>query len=520
MPSRNGAQGSRSFTVKTTKFIDTEHELLIYLNELEMKLERLQNKVSTLNFQRYIDKQNNPEILELAQELSKIMLDPELHDQIAFWQGQVKDPILSRRLDVWSDSLLLAKVESKPEIVELQQKVAYQVMSHGYLVGGKRISLGEVRAIVRANPDKKAREAAWRSHNELNRIVSKEMLKLFRLRNKAAQELGFETYVDLRLEKNGQMSRERVETLLTELTTATQDFYKELIEKGAEKLGIETIEPWDVQYILEQQGGIPKAYFPKDRLNASLEQWAQHMGFSIDDYGIEPVFVDIPYNGLTMGLERDKIKILANPDDGYTYYRTHFHELGHALHSALKEIDHYILRRESSIFNEGMAELFGYISSDKSWLTDFYGLDEATAQKALESAVGPKFHYIRQRTAYCLFEYQAYQDLDQDLDELMAKIEQDVLHCTFDSTARWASNGWYVSYPVYWQNYVLADFVASQINHHLQREIGSLTSDRAAFDYVVEHYIKHGALVPWLDKVLLGTGKELDSEAVIADLLQ
>ncbi len=502
----------------SANFIKTERDLSIYLHEIETKLESLGNKISELSFQRYLDKQDNPEIIELTMERSAIMLDNELGDQIAAWQGKITDPVLARRVDIWSDSLLLARVEALPEIVELQQKVAYKVMSHGYLVNGKRISLGQVRALVRGNPDKKIREEAWRSHTELHEMVVDDMLELFRLRNRAAQDLGFATYVDLRLEKNGKMTREQVERLLTELTEATQDFYEDLIDQGAKKLGIEVVEPWDIQYILEQQGGVPKEYFPKDQLNQALEKWSNHMGFKMSDYGIEPVFIDIPYNGLTMGLNRKNIKILANPDDGFTYYGTHFHELGHALHGALKNVDSYILLRESSIFNEGMAEVFGYITRDIKWLKHFHQLSDELASQALVSSIGPKYHYIRQRTSYCLFEYEAYKNLDQDLNELMAKTEANILHCTSDFTPRWASNGWYVSYPVYWQNYVIADFVASQIHHHLEDNIGSLTMDKSAYDYVVKNYIEQGALVPWLKKVKLGTGKELNADAIIADL--
>lgn len=501
-----------------SSFIKTEHDLQIYLNETEKKLEKLGNRLGELNFKRFIDKKNNPEIIELSKERSELMLDPDLHSHIAKWQGHVKDPTLARRVDVWSDTLLLARVEAKPEIVELQQQIAYTVMSHGYKVGDKRLSLGEIRAIIRANPNKKEREEAWRSHTELNNLVADDMLKLFSLRNEAAKQLGYSTYVDLRLEKNGMLTRQRVEELLKELTEATQSYYEDLIEEGAQKLGINTIDPWDIQYILEQQGGVPKQYFPKDKLNTSLEEWCNHMGFSMSDYGIEPVFIDIPYNGLTMGLSRNNIKILANPDDGFTYYGTHFHELGHALHGALKTVDAYILNRESSIYNEGMAEVFGYITHDLEWLKKFHNLSDDIAKQALRSSIGPKYHYIRQRTAYCLFEYEAYKDLDQDMNELMAKTEANILHCTYDPTPRWASNGWYVSYPVYWQNYVIADFIASQIHHHLNEHIGSLTTAKEAFDYVVKNYIQQGALVPWLEKVKKGTNKELNADAIIADL--
>jgi len=501
-----------------TNSISNEVELKNYLDKIEKKLEDNSNKISKLSYQRYIDKKQKPEISQLKKENSGILLDNELHEVIAKWKNNVNDPVLSRRLDVWHEKIILSKVESNPEIIDLQQDIAYKIMSHKYNYYDEKLSLGEIRAIIRADDKKENRKVAWKSHTKLNNSLKEDMLKLFKLRNNVAKEMGFETYVDLKLEVNNQLTKQQVITLLNTLTKETNDYYEKLIKDGAQKLGINKIEPWDVQYILEQLGGVKKDIFPKSKLNESLTNWANHMDFTLEDYGIEPVFYDIPYNGLTMGLDRETIKILCNPDDGYTYYRTHFHELGHALHSALKEVDSYILRRESSIFTEGIAEIFGYITSDIKWLTEFYGLDDQLAIKTLQGAIGPKYHYIRQRTAYCLFEYKAYENLDQDMDKLMANIEAETLKCTYDETPRWASNGWYVSYPVYWQNYVLADFVASQVHHHLEENIGSLVSDKEAYNYVIKKYISQGALVPWLDKIKLGTQEKLNSKAIIEDL--
>ncbi len=500
------------------KIISTESELKSYLDEIESRLETNSNKISKLSYQRYIDKKQKPEINNLKKENSNILLDEKLHEVIANWKNKANDSNISRRIDVWNEKIMLSKVESNPEIIDLQQEVAYKVMSHKYKYYDKELSLGEIRAIIRADDNKENRKVAWESHAKLSNLVQDDMLKLFKLRNEVSNKMGFDSYVDLKLEINNQMSKDQVVNLLNKLTEATDEYYNNLLLYGAEKLGIEKIDPWDIQYILEQLGGVDKKYFPKNKLNDSLNQWANHMDFQLEDYGIESVFYDIPYNGLTMGLDRETIKILCNPDDGYTYYRTHFHELGHALHSALKEVDSYILRRESSIFTEGIAEIFGYITNNLSWLTDFYGLDEEVAIKTLKGAIGPKYHYIRQRTAYCLFEYKAYENLDQDMDKLMAEIESNVLKCTYNISPRWASNGWYVSYPVYWQNYVLADFVASQVHHHLEENIGSLVNEKEAFDYVIDNYISKGALIPWLKKVENGTSEKLNSKAIISDL--
>jgi len=445
------------------------------------------------------------------------MLDPELHQVIDSWQGQVSDPLLARRLEMWQNTLLGAKVTAREDVLKLTRELGDKIIAHKYNVKGSLVDLGGLRGILRASPDREMRKAAFESLAELSQQLEEGLLSLVRLRNKVAQELGYNTYVDLCMHLGG-MTTEQVEQILLELTIATDSTYKQIIAKGAEKLGISHVEPWDVQYILEQGGQIDKSKFPVAKINPSLEEYIQSMGYaSLKELNISPCIVDIPYNGLCMGISRQDIRILFNPQDGFAYYKTAFHELGHALHSALNQQEFMSLRRESGIFTEGIAEIFGYVPQHPDYLRHM-GLTEEEIAGAKEALLGPLFHYLRQRTAYCLFEHAMYKDTNQNLDTLLAKTESDILACSVNDSPRWASNAWYVNYPVYWHNYVIADVIASQIHEHLRENIGELYNTKAAFDYVINTYIAPGASKPWLEKIKQGTGYELGAKALIDDL--
>ena len=496
--------------------ITNEKELLRYLDEVEANLESLAEHIGQLSFQRFVDKKSNPEIARLETERGQILRNPQLAETVDQWVDKVEDPILKRRLEVWKNSLLTAKVPSHPEVMRLTRELNERMVAHKYDVAGRLVDLGEVRGILRGNPDRNLREAAFKSYAELSRQLAPELLALINLRNTLAQELGFANYVDLTMEVNG-MSTAQVEGLLTELTEATNEVYSQILSRGAAALGIDEIAPWDVQYILEQGGGIDKSKFPKDKLKESLRLWLKGMGHELSELGISPEIVDIPYNGLCMGITRKDIRILFNPQDGFAYYKTAYHELGHALHSALNAQEHYILRRESGIFTEGIAEIFGYVPQHPLWLKEM-GLTEEEVEGAQQALLGPLFHYLRQRTAYCLFEHAMYRDTTQDLHQLMAEVDAKVLGCTVDSAERWAANGWFISYPVYWHNYVIADVIASQIHEQLREKHGELYNSQEAFDYVVRTYICPGASKPWLEKIREGTGYELKAKALINDL--
>ena len=491
-------------------------ELQAFLDEVESKLQSYQEESGMLGFQRYLDKLPNPRISELASLRSEIMLDPAMKVLVDTWYPKVDDVILKRRLQLWQRSLVAGQVLSDPHIRELTRDLDQRIVAHRYLYRGERIALGEIRNIIRFDKDASARRDAWLSYRELSELLAPDLLKLIKMRNSIAQSLGFINYVDLILQHN-EMNEKQVVGILEELLAKSEVKYQETLAKGAVAIGLDKIEPWDVQICLEAGDSVPPEYFPKDGIQPAVKAWAKTMDIDMDALGIDMVFVDIPYNGLCMGIKKGLTHILGNPQDGYAYYKTMFHELGHALHGELNQVKETMLKRDSGIFTEGLAEVFGYVPSSPLWLAD-RNLPSEIATKAKSSALGPMFHYLRQRSAYCLFEYEMYSNPEANLDAIMAKWEANVLGCSLDDTSRWAANAWFISYPVYWQNYVLADVMASQVHHHLEREYGPLAKSKEAFDFIIGHYITPGAITSWLSKIEAATGEPLNPKALIEDL--
>ncbi len=498
--------------------VTDEQALKRFLDRVEAQLEAVGTAYSEMAFTQYQTRRRPDGMEEVEALQASLLSDPEYQELVGRWVGRVSDPMLALRLQAWQRTFRSARVSARPEIRQLVNEISDTIVQFRYRVQGDELDLGSVRHVLRTEPDRERRRAAWLSFAPLSERLAERTRELFRLRNAAARQEGYESYVHMQLDAQG-LTVLQVKGILRELAEATRPTYRRVLEEAAARHGLEAVQPWDIRFLLDGEGGLPKRYFPRDGIVARLEEWGQVHGCDLKALGISIHFLDIPYNGLCMTIRPGDIRILGNPSDGHNYYKTSFHELGHALHSAYSDPGSHILRREPSVFSEGMAEMLGYTVLDPDWLAHV-GLRPDEIEAAGRQALGPWFAYLRQRSAHALFEYEAYADPEADLDRINAEMEAELLGCEVDATPRWAAepNAWYSRYPVYWQNYVLADVVASQIHHDLRRRFGRVWGSREAVAYIREQYWAPGGTVDWQEKLRRGTGEGLNTRALVADL--
>lgn len=502
----------------STQTVTDEASLRTFLDDLEEQIREIGRTMAEMAFVQYQTKRRPEGMAEAEGAQAAIMRNDAYEEVVRSFAGKVEDPLLARRVEVWQQSFRGARVSSHPEVRAMVNEISDAIVAQRYDVQGREMDLGGVRFLLRADADRDRRQTAWRAFAPLSRKLDGRTRELFRLRNELARAEGFETYAHMQIEAQG-LSLPQVKAILEELAIASEPAYRDVIEEGASRQKLGRIQPWDVKYLLDGVGGLPMHYFPRSGIIGRLEEWARHHGLNLQQLGISVHMLDIPYNGLCVGVTPTDIRILGNWADGHNYYKTAFHELGHALHVAFSDPGSQILRREPAVFGEAMAELIGYTVQDPAWLTHM-GLSASEVASAESQAMGPWFAYLRQRTAHALFEYEAYANPDGDLDLVNAGIESKVLGCCFDESPRWAAepNAWYSKYPVYWQNYVLADVVASQIHHDLHRRFGSVWRNPVALEHVRLHYWAPGGARDWQAKLLAGTGEPLGTRALVADL--
>ena len=160
---------------------------------------------------------------------------------------------------------------------------------------------------------------------------------------------------------------------------------------------------------------------------------------------------------------------------------TMLHELGHAVYDAgIEPTLPFFLRTSAHIIvTEASAMLFGRLSRAGAWLTRYAGMpaDEAQAasRKLDEGRRAQHLHLSRWVPVMASFERELYRDPDQDLNSLWWDLVE-----RFQSLTRpdgrdapdWAAKVHFSVAPAYYQNYLLGEITASQLQAHLFELLG------------------------------------------------
>jgi peptidyl-dipeptidase A len=198
---------------------------------------------------------------------------------------------------------------------------------------------------------------------------------------------------------------------------------------------------------------------------------------------------------------------------------TMLHEFGHAVYD--KYVDHrlpFILRAPAHIFTtEAVAMWFGRMVREREWMEKFLGL----TKKQLNE-ITPKVKKMLQRQmlitarwvmTFVFFERELYARPDQDLNRLWWKLVREIqfVHPP-DETDRphWAAKIHFTIAPVYYQNYLLGELMASQLDRHIRRHVSPELFTEKTGRYLLEHIFFPGDRWGWRGLLQRATGESLN----------
>jgi peptidyl-dipeptidase A len=219
---------------------------------------------------------------------------------------------------------------------------------------------------------------------------------------------------------------------------------------------------------------------------------------------------------------------MVNPTQGHRFYAVAFHEYGHALKAVHTNVEYPILKgyewvpgAQCSAYEEGVADMHAEFTDDSLWLTTFPAVKQKLVEKYLASRGIPGIYRLRRAMKDFFIEYEMYKNPDQNMDSLEHAMFKKYLLVDIDSTEhhQFASSIWYASYPCYFQNYIMAGMIATQLQEALSNKFGiEKCINPHLAQWMIDHLYESGEKLEWNERIRNATGKSLEPGAYLRKL--
>jgi peptidyl-dipeptidase A len=479
--------------------------------------------------------------VERSLALDAALADQERYDALRAASAD-GDPVAARRLEILRSQ---AEGHQRPRdlaerIVRLEAASQTLFNTHRGRIAGRPVSNNEIDEILRESPDLDLRREAWEASKSIGPLAAPKLRELAHLRNEAARALGYRDHFAMSLALTeldedwlfGFLDR------LAELTASSWAREKEAIDVEQRlRLGLEEgvpLRPWDMADPFFQDVPPIRGDDLQERLS-SLDPLPAARAY-FDDLGdrIEPVLErsDLyprdrkSQHAFCMQVDRgEDVRILANVVPGERWLGTMLHELGHAVYDlAIDQSMAWGLRRPSHILTtEAIAILHGRQVRNGAFLRRYAGLDDA-ADDPVHAGVTRRDRQIFAAWVQVMtrFERALYADPDADLGREWWSLVDRYQRVTPPDGARpddWATKIHVALAPVYYQNYLLGEATAVQLESALERLTGSRTpasSPAEAGAFLRDRFMRAGASQRWDALIEHATGEPLSPDHLAA----
>lgn len=485
------------------------------------------------------DEAARDEVARIELLLGDLHGDPATAEAIGQWARKpTGEPSLDRCITLLWIEFREAQVhpDLRHEIVRLGLEVEELSTTHRPLLSGRPTTSNELDRVLLHATDEGTRREAWEATRAVGRLLRDRILRLVRLRNEQARVLGARDFFALSLQGQ-EMDETTLGTVLADLQAHADGPWNRV--KG----GIDgelrvlrgrpqgPLRPWDYSDRFFQSaprasvGRSMDGWFSSTRIASLARSYYRSIGLPVDRIlaasDLFPRDRKHPH-AFCIGVENpDDVRILCNLDGNARWMETVLHELGHAVYNAgIDPALPWILRNPAHTFiTEAVAMFFGRMVRHRRWLQDVAGVPEGLATAAADELAESQLVFARWALVVSRFEQGMYRAPEQDLDALWWSLVEELQGVErppdWDG-GDWAAKVHVACYPAYYQNYLLGELFASQLQDALGRELGwgpeggGTAGDRRVGAFFSRMF-GWGQSLPWTDCVVRQTGGPLDA---------
>jgi peptidyl-dipeptidase A len=467
--------------------------------------------------------------------------------------GSVKDALPARQLEVLYRAYLSNQIEPEllKEIVDLGTETEQKFSTFRGTIEGKKVTDNKIKEILKTETDSAKRKQAWLASKQVGAAVADDIIRLVKLRNKAARKLGFDNYHTMSL-TTGEQNVGDLDRIFNELYELTNEPFAKLKADVDRMLAancsidVKELMPWHYH----------DPFFQETPMVYELDLDAYYKDKDIKELGagffagvglpVESILANSDLyeregknpHGFCTDIDKEgDVRILCNIKNNEYWMEVTLHELGHAVYNKYQDPKvPYLLREPAHAFTtEAIAMFFGRLSRNPDWMQQMLELSDE--QRMEIEKVSGKYAQLKQlifaRWAMVMynFEKQLYANPEQDLNSLwwqtvgkyqLVKKPQD------RNKPDWAAKIHFNVAPCYYHNYMLGELLASQLHQHIVHNILKLESGKnvsyvglnKAGDFLTEKVFEAGNLYHWNEMIERATGEPLTPKYFVTQFVR
>lgn len=523
-----------------------ENDLRTFIDSLGVKVKPVETGAALAYFNAAVTGKDEEysKSSELNIQLSKIYADKNAFAELKKFKesGKISDTLMNRQAILLYNTFLANQVDEKKmeELIRAQTRLEQKYSTFRADIDGKKFTDNEIETVLKNSANSRELEKCWLASKQIGDSVAPDVIRLVKMRNEIARELGFTNYHDMSLRLSDQ-DPSQIEGLFDELDSLTRGTFTALKAEMDGVLGKkykvkpENLMPWHYQNRFFQEApaiynvNLDNYYAGKDVVALTRDYYA---GIGLDASEILAKSDLYEKEGkyqhaFCTHIDRSgDVRVVCNVKNNNQWMNTMLHEIGHGVYD--RNIDMslpYFLRTPAHTFTtEAIAMMFGRLSSNPYWLRDNAGISSDEAEKIREAVRNnlrlEQLVFSRWSQVMFRFEKSMYADPDQDLNKLwwdLVEKYQLLKKPEGRNNADWASKIHIASYPCYYHNYQLGELLASQLQAYINihvlnvgaNDIVSLSKNPEIGSYLLEKIFKPGARYQWNDLIRRATGEEL-----------
>jgi peptidyl-dipeptidase A len=513
-----------------------------HLKTIEPKLKAF--NLASWNANATGDKKYYDEKAALDLEVRTIYSNKKEFEQLKKWKEseEIKDALLQRQLIIIYNKYLINQFDAAlmRKIVEKATAIENKFNVFRPLLEGKEVDDNEIVNILKTETNSAKRQKAWEASKEVGIAVAADVIELAKLRNQAAQQLGFKNYYEMSLIASEQ-SLEEITAIFEELKQLTDEPFgklkSEIDTKLAKKYGIkaEQMMPWHYEDRFFQEA--PRVgtidldkYFKGKKIDELAATFYRKLGLPVesilknsDIYGRKGKY----QHAFCDDMDRlGDVRTMQSVVDNKYWMSTMLHELGHGVYSlnVRRDLPFYLRIEAHAFLTEAIAMMMERQADNADWLQAMVGLNaeeyETVRAEGQENLRMHALLFCRWTQVMMRFEKAMYENPDQDLNRLwwsLVKEYQMVTPPEGRNAPDWAAKIHLALYPAYYHNYQLGELTASQLQYYLAKNIlkqeGAkevcLANRPEVGQYLKEKVLAPGASLRWDALIKEATGEPL-----------